>query len=144
MICLPSAADACKHSGWAVAASLHIHPVDNSALNDMHWHSSSGGSSSLGSGMHLTGLLAKAMPAPAAAVAAPAAGSELLYAIEWQAHSSSYGSAAPSMAAAHAASPLWQLGGRTVAVAGQRHSCSDASFAAAHLAVMQTVRRGLS
>ena len=136
-------ADVCNHSGWAVAASLHIDPADHSALNDMHWLSggSSGGSSGSGqeSSMCLSGLLAKAMSAPAVTLAAQALGSELLYAVEWQAHSSSHISSAPGTRVADAAAPLWQLGGNTVKVAGQQRSGSDAAFAAAHLAAMQAV-----
>lgn len=119
-----------------MAASLHISSVDNSALNDMHWCSGSiGGQPSC---MHLTSLLAKAMPAPAAA-AAPAAQSELLYTVEWQAHSSHSGSSRGSTAVAAAPTPLWQLDGRNTRVSGRQHTDSDAAFAASHLAVMQTV-----
>lgn len=124
-----------------MAASLHISSVDNSALNDMHWCSGSSGGQP--SRMHLTSLLAKAMPAPAAA-AAPAAQSELLYAVEWQAHNSHSGSSRGSShrgstVVAAAPTPLWQLDGRNTRVSGQRHSLTDAAFAASHLAVMQTV-----
>jgi hypothetical protein len=133
---LHAADDVCKHSGWAVAASLRIDPADHSALNDMHW--CSGSSYGTSSGMHLSGLLAKAMAAPAAAAdALSAAGSELLYAVEWQARSP--GGTAHSIRLAGGAAPLWHLGSRNAAVAGQQFSHSDAAFAASHLAVMQQV-----
>lgn len=121
-----------------MAESVYINPQDQSASNNMHWASGSGSGSS--AGMHMVGLLAKAMPAAAttAASTAAAAGTELLYSVEWQALSSGKSSISPQVPARHPTSALWTLGGRAVALK-QRRGVSDAAFAAANLALLQKV-----
>lgn len=108
----------------------------------MRW--CSGGAGPAGA-MHLVGLLAKALPAAPAAAArtTAAAGSELLYCVEWQALSTAGDQPGPAAAAADLpARPAarWTLGeGRAVAVR-QRRGASDAAFAADNLALLQKVR----
>ena len=122
-------------AGWAAAASVHISAADKSAVNDLSWLDG------IASGryMRLGGLLAKAVP-PAADVqtvtmAAEAAGAELLYAVEWQAHSATAVLAATAAAAAEA---TWLFGSETVRVHARAWH-SGASFAAANLEAVQRV-----
>lgn len=124
--------------GWASAESVHIDPQDQSASNSMRWTGAAGTTA----GMRMVGLLARAVPAGAnarlAASALEAAGANLLFTVEWQAHSSDGSST--SGTAASAPVPLWQLGSARAVVARQGGS-SSAAFAAGHLALLQTVRR---
>lgn len=95
----------------------------------------------------MSGLLAKELPAPTrsgAAASAELAGEQLLYLVEWQAHTSNCGgdSSAGRLLAggsgAVAAAAAWSFGARTVAV---RHAPwhSDAGWAAANLEAVQKV-----
>jgi hypothetical protein len=157
-----SAGDA-PSQGWAAAEGGPTAAPDQPGSNHIRWRAAgcSGGTSSSGGGgggWAMLGLLAKALPAGgrgAAAAATELAGAQLLYSVEWQAHSSSSGTGGsrkddltaaageaqrapqPPMAAAAAA---WSFGGRAVAV---RHAPwhSDAGWAAANLAAVQKVGR---
>lgn len=128
---------------------MFINPHDQSASNNMHWSSGSGATSGTpGSSMAMVGLLAKAVPAAAPAVtaksAADAAGSELLYAVEWQAHSTAgaAASARSSVAGPAAAAAVWSVGsgGGHLAVKLQQAAIPEGAFAAANLEVIQKVR----
>ena len=116
--------------------------MDQSASNNMRWAGCHGASSC---GL-LAGLLAKAVTAAGAQRAQPAldtaAGDSLLYAIQWQAHSSSCGAAAgregglPSYAAAEA--PCLLFGGGSPSQGVTVHpNCTAESG----LALVQQVRR---
>lgn len=158
-VLLPAAGDA-PSQGWAAAEGGPTVAPDQPARNHIRWRAAAcnGGTSSGGGGWAMLGLLAKALPAAGsggAAAATKLAGAQLLYLVEWQAHSScsSTGGSSnddltaaageaqrapqPPMAAAAAA---WTFGGRAVAV---RHAPwhSDAGWAAANLAAVQKVGR---
>lgn len=143
----PLSAPTGSRCGWAVAESVRVDPADQSASNNMRWRSGSAGADSSGSqagAMHLVGLLARAVPAAptAAARTTAAAGTELLYSVEWQAFSSADVQQPAGPAADLSARPAarWQLGdGRAVAVR-QRRGAGDVAFAAANLALLREVR----
>jgi hypothetical protein len=154
-----SAGDAASQ-GWAAAEGGPAAAPDQPARNHIRWRAAArnGGASSGSGGWAMLGLLAKALPAggrDGAAAPTDLAGAQLLYSVEWQAHSSGSstgGSSNASLTAAageaqrtpqpplSAAAAAWSFGGRAVAV---RHAPwhSDAGWAAANLAAVQKVGR---
>lgn len=113
-----------------------ISQQDLSATNNIRWLPGN-----CSAGMCLAGLVSKIAPArPAPAAAQPT--SQLLYTVDWQAHSSAGASAWQLSSRPSAAAVAWSLeqAGSTSkpqAVAVHAGSESDAGFAAAHLQFMQ-------
>ena len=139
-LALPAArhAPAC---GWTATESVGV-AADQSAENNIRWRDGSGG------GMQLAGLLAKPVragagsSASAAAAAAPA--SQLLYSIQWQAHSKASSTGTPAQrAVAPGQAAVWMLRGKRqdhTAVAAPALPGNNAAYAARALELLQRVR----